>query len=173
MDRVSNEMGIETNDANMDYHVPDVERNNRVIKERFKIAYYRLNYKKIPRIIICHLSMNVTQNLNPFPAKGGVSDHYIPNMILSQRNWDYNKIFQVESSDYVKASQVNDPNNTNCTRILDGIYLCPAPNFQGGHQIMDLWTRQLITGQKLIDMHIRDVVINSVEKWRRRRDLIY
>ena len=49
-------------------------------------------------------------------------------MIMSQMNWGYNKHFQFEFGDYGQASQVNDPNNTNRTRTLDGIYLCPAPN---------------------------------------------
>ena len=35
MDEVSNDMGIEMNDSNKYDHVPEAERNNRVIKERF------------------------------------------------------------------------------------------------------------------------------------------
>ena len=75
--------------------------------------------------MIRHLAMNGTQHLNLFPTKGVVLYHYIQHMILSQRNLDYNKQFQVEFGAYVQASQVNDPNNTNNHRTLDGIYLCP------------------------------------------------
>ena len=79
------------NYANTDDHVPEAERNNRVIKEKFIMTYYWLPYKHIPHIMIRHLVMNLTQNFNMFPAKGEVSAHYIPHMIMSQRNWDYKK----------------------------------------------------------------------------------
>ena len=111
------------------------------------------------------------RNLNLFPAKGGVSDNYIPHMNMSQKNWYYNKNFQVGFGAYVQALQVNDPNNTNIQRTLDGIYLCPAPNFQYGHHITELRTGKLIKIPKVIKIPITDVVINSVEKWRRSKDL--
>ena len=40
MNEMSYEMGIEMNYANPYDHVPEADRNNRVIKERFLIAYY-------------------------------------------------------------------------------------------------------------------------------------
>ena len=91
-------------------------------------------------------------------------------MIMAQRNWDYNTHFQVEYGAYVQASKFNDPTNTNCLRKLDGIYLCPAPNFQGGHQIMDLQKVQLITSLKLVEINITDIVVNAVEKWQNIKD---
>ena len=150
MDEVRNDMGMETNYYNPDNHVPEAERNNRVINYRFRIAYYPLPYKNIPRIMICHLVMNVTQNLNIFPTKRGVLSHYSPHMIVSQSNWGYNKHWHAEFGAYVNSSQVNDPKNTDLPRTLDGIYLCPAPNFQGRHHIMDLWIGQFNTIPKLV-----------------------
>jgi len=41
MDPVADDMDIEMNYANPDEHVPDIERSNRVLKERFRIGYYR------------------------------------------------------------------------------------------------------------------------------------
>ena len=96
---------------------------------------------------------------------------YIPHMIISQSNWDYNKHFQVKFGAYLQASQVNYPNNKNCRRTLDGIFLCPVPNLQGGHQIMNMWTRQLIIRKKVVEIPVTDDVINSVEKWRNGKDL--
>ena len=48
MDEVSYDMGIETNYENPYYQVPEAESNNIVIKENFRIAYYRFPYKNIP-----------------------------------------------------------------------------------------------------------------------------
>ena len=70
MYEVSDEMGIEMNYENTEGNFPEAERNNRDIQERFRIVYYWLPYKKISRIMIFHLAMNVTRKLNLFPAKG-------------------------------------------------------------------------------------------------------
>ena len=118
-----------------------------------------------------YLAMNVTQSLNFFLTKEEY--HYILHIILSRRYWDYNKHFQVEFSACVQAPHVNDTKNKNILRTLYGIYLCPAPNFQGGHQIMDLRTRKFITIPKLVEIPLTDIVINAVEKWRRSRNLIH
>ena len=123
MDLVSDELGVEMNYANPDEHVPEIERSIRVIKERFRTAYYRLPYKTIPKTMIRHLAMKVTSDLNLFPTKNGVSDYYSPNVILSRRNLDYKKHCRYEFGSYVQASQVNTPSNTNRPRTLDGIYL--------------------------------------------------
>ena len=87
-------------------------------------------------------------------------------MVLTQRNFDYNKHFQVKFVAYIQASQVNDKNNTNLLRKFDGVHLCSAPNLQGGHHIMDFWTGQFITRQKVVKTSIIDVVINNFEKRR-------
>ena len=92
-------------------------------------------------------------------------------MILSQNNWDYNKHFQVVFDAYVQASQVNDSKNTNNLKTVDGIYLCPVNNLQGGHQIMDLFVVQFVKITKVVNILIIYVMINDVEKWRRSRDL--
>ena len=83
-------------------------------------------------------------------------------MIMSQRNWNYNKK-QVEFGAYVQSSYGNDPNNTNSPRSLDGIYLFPAPNLQSDHQIMDLRRVPFITRYKVVQIPITYVVINAVE----------
>ena len=45
MHEVSDDMGIEIKYSNTDYHFPESDRNNRVIKERFRIAYHWCPYK--------------------------------------------------------------------------------------------------------------------------------
>ena len=48
MEQVSDDLEIDINATNTDDHVPEAERNNRTIKERERITYYRLPYKAIP-----------------------------------------------------------------------------------------------------------------------------
>ena len=44
--------GIEVNLANPNEHVPEAERNNRVIKERVRATYHRLPYNNLPKILV-------------------------------------------------------------------------------------------------------------------------
>ena len=163
MDIVSDELGIDMNYANPDEHVPEIERSIRVIKERFRTAYYRLPYSKIPKTMIKYLAMKVTSDLNLFPVKGGVSDFYSPNVILSRQNLDYKKHCRYEFGSYVQASQVNNPSNTNRPRTIDGIYLRPTKTIQGGHEIMDLSTGRVITRPKVTVIPISDIIKKKVE----------
>jgi hypothetical protein len=118
--------------------VPDVERNNRTIKERIRAAYHRLPYKALPRIMIRYLAMYQVNQLNLFPVKGGVSAYYKPRMILNQENFDYAKHCSAPFGAYVQANHETNRTNSNATRTLDAIYLRPAQNQQGGHEFMDL-----------------------------------
>ena len=52
------------NYANPQEHVPEVERSIRVIKERFRVAFHRLPFKRIPKIMIKILAMECTKKLN-------------------------------------------------------------------------------------------------------------
>ena len=54
-------------------HVPDIERMNRVLQERFRVALYRLPFKQIPRTMIVRLALRITRTANMFPAKEGIS----------------------------------------------------------------------------------------------------
>ena len=49
MDEVAYILDIYMNYANPNNHAPNIERNNQVVRERFRIAYYRLIYNKIPK----------------------------------------------------------------------------------------------------------------------------
>jgi len=171
MDQVCDELGVEMNYANPDEHVPEIERSIRVIKERFRTAYHRLPYKMIPKTMIKHLAMKVTSDLNLFPVKGGVSDFYSPNVILSRKNLDYKKHCMYKFGSYVQASQVHNPRNSNRPRTIDGIYLRPTKTIQGGHEIMDLTTNRVITRQKVIVIPVTDTIIHTIEEQAREQGI--
>ena len=63
----------EVNHCGSDEHVPEAERNNRVIQERFRIQYNRRPFKVVPRIMIRHLARRVCHDINIFPNKRGIS----------------------------------------------------------------------------------------------------
>ena len=164
MDQVKDDLDIDMNYSNPQDHVPEAERNNRTIKERFRAATHRLPFKKIPKVMIRYLAMVETDHLNYFPVKGGISSFYGPRTILGAPALDYNKHCVIPFGAYVLANHSEDPTNDNTARKLDCIYLRPAKNLQGGHELMDLNTGTVITrGGKITEIPITKVVIKAVE----------
>lgn len=164
MEELETKLDVEINFASPGDHVPEAERNNRVIQERFRILMARLPFKVIPNVMIRAFLMDVTKSLNLFPAKGGISEYYSPDMILSRRNLDYNKYCTIERGAYVQASTDNNPTNTTMPRTIDAIYLRPAPNLQGGHELMDLQSGLKITRPKVTQCAMTNTVIRRVEE---------
>jgi hypothetical protein len=145
MEKVEDDLDVDMNFTNAQDHVPEAERNNRMIKERIQAAYHCLQYKAIPRIMINYPAMIQANKLNLFPVKGRVSKYYIPRMILNQTNLDYTKHCVVPFGAYVQANHESTKTSSNVTRTLDAIYLRPAQNQQGGHKLMYLNSGQLIS----------------------------
>ena len=171
MDEVKDEMDIDMNYANTGDHQPEAERNNRTIKERIRAAYHRLPFKCIPRIMIEILAVRETAKLNYFPAKGGVSSYYSPHMLLSARNLDYTKHFLVPFGTYVQASHEPVKKNTLESRTIDGIYLQPSKNLQGGHEIMSLHSREALSQPRVTLIPMPDLVKKRVKQLARKQGI--
>ena len=163
MDDLKDDLDIAMNYASAQEHVPEAERNNRVIKERVRAVYHRLPFQAIPKIMIKMLAMECTNKLNFFPPKGEVSQYYSPRMILTGNVLDYNKHCSVPFGSYVQAHNENTPTNSMAPRSLDCIYLRPVYNQQGGHEVLDLTTKRVITRRSVTPIPITSTVIAAVE----------
>jgi hypothetical protein len=64
---------VTMNYASTQEHVPEAELNNRVIKERFRATFHRLQFQMIPKITIKILIMECAKKLKFFPPNGGIS----------------------------------------------------------------------------------------------------
>jgi hypothetical protein len=64
---------------------------------------------------------------------------------------------------YVQAKHESTKASSNVARTLDAIYLRPAQNQQGGHELMDLNSSQLISRNFVHEIPMTDVVIKDVE----------
>ena len=89
------------NDANPQEHVPEAERNNRVIKKRCRATFHRLPFTYLTKIMVKYMVTEAAKKLNFFPAKYGVSKYYSPRMILHQQNLDYEKHCKFSFGTYV------------------------------------------------------------------------
>ena len=164
MERVKDDLGVRMNFTNALDHVPEAERNNRTIKERVRAAYHRLPYKAIPRVMIKYLVETQASQMNYFPVKGGISPYYSPRSILGLSTLEYEKHCTVPFGAYVQANHETNQTSSNAPRTLDAIYLKPAMNLQGGHELMDLNSGQVITRARVTQIPVTDVVIRAIER---------
>jgi hypothetical protein len=102
--------------------------------------------------------------LNLFPAKGGISPYYSPRTILGLPVLDYNKHCAVPFGAYIKANHKTNQTNSNAAWTLDAIYLRPALNMQGGHELYDLNSNRVITQARVTQIPVTNVVIKAIEQ---------
>jgi hypothetical protein len=84
-------------------------------------------------------------------------------MILNQTTLDYTKHCVVPFGAYVQANHESTKTSSNVTRTLDALYLRPAQNQQGGHELMDLNSGQLISRNIVHEIPVTNAVIKAVE----------
>jgi hypothetical protein len=164
MEKVKDDLGVHVNFTNALDHVPEAERNNRTIKERVRAAHHRLPYKALLRQLIRYLVTTQASQLNLFPAKGGISPYYSPRTILGLPILDYEKHCAVPFGAYVQANHETNQTNSNAARTLDAIYLRPALNMQGGHELYDLNSGRVITCARVTQIPVTDMVIKAIER---------
>ena len=132
-----------TNLANAQEHVPEAECNNHILKEHICATYHRINYKMLPRTVICY--METTAKFNYFPAKGGCSTYFSPREILHHVKLDYKKQISVSLLSYVLSHDEPTLTNTTCVHALDCLFLCTVHMKQGGYEYYHIPTYQVIT----------------------------
>ena len=82
LEELTADWSVEFNFAHPGEHVPDIERENRTLQDRFRVNLYRLPFMIIPRTMIRYLALWITKNGSLFPRKSGLSKHYSPYLII-------------------------------------------------------------------------------------------
>ena len=101
--------------------------------------------------------------LNMFPPKGGVSMHYSPQAIVTNKPLDYNQNCKYAFGSYVQALQENTPTNSPAAQTLDCIFLDSDESPAGGYKLLHLDTNWIITCRKITPVPLTQNVINRVE----------
>ena len=91
VDKVKNDLDVTINYANPGYHAPEIDKNNRTVKERYSAQYHRLPFQNIPKVMIRCLALEVVRKLDYFPVIGGLSPYYSLRDIMDQQPLDYLK----------------------------------------------------------------------------------
>jgi hypothetical protein len=148
------------------------KRNNRLIKgSSVRAIVHRLPFKTMPKLMLQGLVMDSAKKLNCFPPRGGTSDFYSPRMIMHKEVLDYEKHCVVPYGSYVQAHDENDPTHSLKPRAIDGIYLRFLSNLQGGHNIMNLMTGQVIKQRQVTMIPMTQHIIECVHKLAQREKM--
>ena len=159
---IKDELGIHMNYTSAGEHEPTAERNNQHLKNLIRTQFHRTPYKAIPKLMTAAFGRNAARTSNFYPAKGGISKYYSPQMIVLKRKVDFAKECAVEPGAYVQGWGHETRRNQK-TRTVDAIYLEPANNSQGGHILMDLATGKEIQRKHVKVLPITSQVIKMVE----------
>jgi hypothetical protein len=163
LDPIKEQYKFTTNYASAQEHVPEVERSNRVIKERVRATVHRSPYACLPRTVLKFVVTEAARKLNFFPAQYGCSAYYSPRQILHHVNLHYQHQCAVPMLAYGLAHHEPNPTNTPEARGIDSLYLRPTESQQVGHMVFDLNTQQVITRSKFTPVPITSSVIAQVE----------
>ena len=162
MDEVKDDMGIVMHYPPAGDHVPEAERNNRVIGERVRATTHRLPFQVVPKIMSKYMAMVNTSQLNFFPVKGGVSEHYSPHTIMKKTAIEYDDV-KIPFGSYVQAVVENDIKNDNKPRTVDAIFLRATIDTQTGFDVMNLVTGRHMTTPRVYELPITPLIIETVE----------
>ena len=119
--------------------------------------------------MIKYLVFEECQSLNFFPVKHGISKQYSPMTIVEHRVLDYKKHCMHPFGSFVQAKDETNPLNSMALRTMDCIYLRPVlDNVQGGHELLNLATKRVVTRMTVIEIPIPDRIIKLVEELAKR-----
>ena len=159
---LQDEDSVDLNPASAKEHVPEIERSNRVIKERVRACYHRLPFKQMPKAMVIAMVEDCTYKTNFFPLKSGVSPYFSPRVLVERKQLDFELHLQHAFGDYVQAPM--DTTNTPAPRMMDCIYLSPTYNAQGGHILYNLHTKAIITRNRVVPTPISNHIIQLVHE---------
>jgi hypothetical protein len=155
--------GVNLNTTAASEHVPDIEWQIRLIKERTRALRSTLPFKNIPRRIIIEMLANVVLCINAFPPASGVSKTYSPRTIMTGTALDFNKHCQIPFGVYVEVHEDRNITHTMSERTQPAICLGPTANFQGSYKFLSLRTGKRITRKQLKELPMPDSIIKRVE----------
>jgi hypothetical protein len=154
--------GISLNIASKEEHVPEVERQIRVIKQRARSIVQTLLYSKMPNKMKIAMICYVVYWLNIMPKH---DQRLSPrDIIMGEEKLDYKKVCQLPFGAYVQVHDDLDITNTMESRTTRAINLGPTGNLQGTHRFLSLKTGELLARRRWTELPVPSDVIHRVEE---------
>lgn len=162
LDPMKCEQEFEPNCASAQEHVPDAERNNRVIKERVRVTIHSSPFDALPRAMLKFVVSESATKLTFFPVKHGCSECFSPRQMIHQVPLDYQTQCTIPALSCGLAEHQPNPTNIPESRGIDSIHLRPLSNAQGGHQVHDLHAKQVIARSRFKKLPMSQSITNKV-----------
>jgi hypothetical protein len=144
-------------------HVPDIERQIRVLKERPRAIRSTIPFKAIPGKIIIELVYYSAFWLNAFPRSSGVSAFYSPRTIMTGMALDFAKHCKLPFGAYAEAHEEYPQTNTMAPHTRGVICLGPTCTFQGRYKMMCHQTRRKLTRKQFQELPMPESIIKRIE----------
>ena len=171
-EKIKKAIGSELNLAAPDEHVPRVERDIRVIKDRLRSMLAGMPYKKIPRHFKRKLVLTCITMLNVVPRDASVSDTLSPMELLSGRSLDFKKNCVLPPGAYCLVHEEGIPRNSMRERATGAIAIGPTTNLQGSYRFWSLKSGHIITRRQCTVMPVPPEAIDKVEEMAGNSDMI-
>jgi hypothetical protein len=155
--------GVNINTTAASEHVPDIERQIRLIEEHTRALRSTLPFKNIPGRMIIEMLANVVLWIKDLPPASGVSKTYSPRTIMTGTALDFNKHCQIPFGAYAEVHEDRNITNTMSERTQPSICLGPTANFQGSYKFLSLRTGKRITCKQFKELPMPDLIIKRVE----------
>jgi hypothetical protein len=154
--------GISLNIASKEEHVPEVERQIWVIKERTRSIVQTLPYSKMPNKMKIAMIYYVVYWLNVMPKH---DQRLSPrNIIMGEEKLDYKKVCQLSFVAYVQVHDDLDITNTMESRTTGAVNLGPTGNLQGTHPLLTLKTGELLVRRRWTELPVPSDVVYRLEE---------
>jgi hypothetical protein len=149
-------------------HIPEVERQIRVIKERARAVVQTLPYNHMPKKMIIGLIQYTTYWLNNI-AKSG-QDNLPRDLILGQK-LNYKVICRIPFGTYAQVH--DDPKTTNTmeARTIGAINMGPTGNVHRTHIFLSLKTGEVIVRRNWTEMPIPSEAIVRIQELSRKEKI--
>jgi hypothetical protein len=150
--------GTKMNVTAKNEHVPEVERQHRVIKERARAIVQTLPYKRLPRKIRIGLIYYGVYWLNSVPKIG--QDFSPKDLIFGEQRLDYNNVCKLPFGSYVQVHDDLDVTNNTESRTTGAINLGPTGNLQGTHRFYSLKTGEIVVRPSDVIERLDDLTLD-------------
>ena len=114
---------INLNTTAADEHVPEIERQIRVVKERARSVWNTLTFVHFLNVMIVELIQKVIMWFNSLPIASGVSGTYLPQSIMTGTTLEFTKHYSIEFGAYFDTHKSPHPTNKMDTQTMPCLIL--------------------------------------------------
>ena len=138
-------IGTDLNTTAARDHVPEIEWQIKVVKERMQAVHGGLPYDRMTSCMIIYLGKYVVIIINAFPPKSSLARTYIPRTIMTGKQLEFNKHYRRPFGSYFQSHDDSNGTNIMVDQNQGAIFLGLMGNLRGYYAFLLLRTGRKIT----------------------------